>query len=415
MAQIYDAPPPACPAGRAVAPNCYVPAMQRRVCVAGVGLSDGPKTPHMTGTMLEAQAFRRALDDAGLAPSDVDGLASAGYGGMHEVALAEYLGLTPTWMESTSVGGSSFEFHTLHAFRAIQHGDAEVIAIVYGNNQLSASGRTLGTGGGGGRGGMALPRPMAYEFPTGLTLVGAYAMAAQRHMHQYGTTPEQLASIAVQTREHAARNPHAMYRDPITLDDVLSSRLVADPLHKLDCCVISDGGCCIILTTEERARDLAHCPVYVRGAAGAMTHHSINAMADMTVTAAARSGPKAFAEAGITPADVDVFAMYDSFTYTVLVVLEDLGFAPKGQGGPFVADNGGNLRLGGALPTNTDGGGLSATHPGMRGLFLLCEATRQLRGEAGDAQVRGAEIAVAHGSGGWLSTQGTVVLGTEAA
>jgi acetyl-CoA acetyltransferase len=389
--------------------------MQRRVCVVGVGLSDGPKTPELDATMLETQAFARALDDAGLKKSEIEGLASAGYGGMHEVMLAEYLGIRPRWMESTSVGGSSFEFHTMHAYRAIQNGDVDTVAIVYGNNQLSASGRTLGTGGGGrGRGGMSMPLPMAYEFPTGLTLVGAYAMAAQRHMHEYGTKPEQLASIAVQTREHAARNPDAMYRDPITVDDVLSSKLVADPLHKLDCCVISDGGCALVLTTEERARDLEHRPVYVRGAAGGTTHHSITAMADMTTTAAAISGPKAFADAGITPADVDVLAMYDSFTYTVLVVLEDLGFAPKGDGGAFVTDNGGNLRLGGKLPINTDGGGLSATHPGMRGLFLLCEATRQLRGEAGDSQVRGAEIAVAHGSGGWLSTQGTVVLGTEA-
>jgi acetyl-CoA acetyltransferase len=253
---------------------------------------------------------------------------------------------------------------------------------------------------------------MKYEFPTGLTLVGAYATAARRHMHEFGTTPEQLASIAVQTREHAHRNPNAMYRDLITVDDVLSSKLVADPLHKLDCCVISDGGCAIILATEERARDLAHRPVYVRGAAGGTTHHSIQGMADMTRTAAAVSGPKAFADAGITPSEVDVFCAYDSFTYTVLVMLEDLGFAPKGEGGPFVAD--GNLRLDGALPTNPDGGGLSATHPGMRGLFLLCEGTRQLRGEAGDSQVRDAAIAVCNGSGGFLSTQGTVVLGTEA-
>ena len=389
------------------------PPVQRRVCVVGVGLSDGPVTPGMSGVMLEAQSFRRALDDGGLALADIEGLASAGYGGMHEVMLAEYLGLTPRWLESSSVGGSSFEFHTMHAYRAIQNGDVDTVAIVYGNNQLSASGRTLGTGGGGGgRGGMQMPLPMAYEFPSGLTLVGAYATAARRHMHEFGTTPEQLASIAVQTREHATRNPNAMYRDPITVDDVLGSKLVADPLHKLDCCVISDGGCCIILTTEDRARDLAHRPVYVRGAAGGTTHHSIAAMADMTRTAAAVSGPKAFADAGISPSDVDMFAMYDSFTYTVMVVLEDLGFAPKGEGGAFVTDNGGNLRLGGALPTNTDGGGLSATHPGMRGLFLLCEATRQLRGEAGDSQVAGAEIAVAHGSGGWLSTQGTVVLGT---
>ncbi|MCU1428975.1 MAG: Thiolase [Actinomycetia bacterium] len=389
--------------------------MGRRVCVVGVGLADGPKTPDMNGLMLEAQAFKRALDDSGLARDEIRGLASAGYGGMHEVMLAEYLGLTPQWLESSSVGGSSFEFHALHAFRAIEAGDVDTVAIVYGNNQLSASGRTLGTGGGARRGGgaMAMPHPMAYEFPTGLTLVGAYAIAAQRHMYQYGTTAEQLASIAVQMREHATRNPNAMYRDPITVDDVVGSRLVADPLHKLDCCVISDGGCAIILTTEDRARDLPHRPVYVRGAAAGMTHHSIQGMPDLTRTAGAVTGPKAFAEAGITPADVDTFQMYDSFTYTVLVCLEDLGFAPKGEGGAFVAD--GNLRLGGRLPTNTDGGGLSNTHPGMRGLFLLCEAARQLRGEAGDSQVEGAEIAVAHGSGGWLSTMGTVVLGTEPA
>ncbi|MBM3673909.1 MAG: acetyl-CoA acetyltransferase [Actinobacteria bacterium] len=384
--------------------------MNRRVCVVGVGLSDGPRTPEMTGLMLEAQAFRRALDDAGLAKSDVEGLASAGYGGLHEVMLAEYLGLTPEWLDSTSCGGSSFEFHAQHAYRAIAAGDVDTVAIVYGNNELSTAGRSLGTGRSGG-GGIALPHPMAYELPTGLTLVGAYAMAAQRHMHEYGTTPEQLASISVQTREHAARNPHAMYRDPITVDDVLGSKLVADPLHKLDCCVVSDGGCCIILTTEDRARALRARPVFVRGAAGAMTHHSIQGMPDLTRTAAAVTGPKVFAEAGITAADVDTFQMYDSFTYTVLVCLEDLGFAPKGEGGPFVAS--GALRLGGALPTNTDGGGLSATHPGMRGLFLLCEAIRQLRGEAGDSQVSGAEIAVAHGSGGWLSSMATVVLGTE--
>jgi acetyl-CoA acetyltransferase len=388
--------------------------MDRKVCVVGVGLADGPKTPDMNGLMLEAQAFVRAVGDAGIDKSEVDGIASAGYGGMHEVMLAEYLGIQPHWLESTSCGGSSFEFHALHAYRAIQAGDVDTVAIVYGNNQLSASGRTLGTGGGRGRGGaMAMPHPMAYEFPTGLTLVGAYAMAAQRHMYEYGTTPEQLASIAVQMREHAQRNPNAMYRDPITVDDVLSSKLVADPLHKLDCCVISDGGCAIILTTEARARELPHRPVYVRGAAAGMTHHSIQGMPDLTRASGAFTGPKAFKEAGISPSDVDTFQMYDSFTYTVLVCLEDLGFAPKGEGGPFVAD--GNLRLGGALPTNTDGGGLSNTHPGMRGLFLLCEATRQLRGEAGDSQVEGAEIAVAHGSGGWLSTMGTVVLGTDAA
>src|SRR3954469_14921270 len=393
-------------------PRPFLSRAVRNVCVVGVGLADGPKTPGLSALMLQAQAFGRAVADANLSKNDVDGLASAGYGGMHEVQLADYLGLTPHWLDSTSCGGSSFEFHALHAYRAIQAGDVDTVAIVYGNNELSAAGRSLRTGRSGGGAG-AVPYPMSWEFPTGLTLVGAYAMAAQRHMFQYGTTSEQLASISVQTREHAARNPNAMYRDPITVDDVLGSKLVADPLHKLDCCVVSDGGCCIILTTEDRAKALGRPLVYVGGAAAGMTHHSIQAMPDLTVTAGAVTGPKAFAEAGIAATDVDTFQMYDSFTYTVLVCLEDLGFAPKGEGGAFAAS--GALRLGGALPTNTDGGGLSATHPGMRGLFLLCEATRQLRGEAADSQVEGAEIAVAHGSGGWLSTMGTVVLGTEPA
>src|SRR4029079_16812596 len=194
------------------------------------------------------------------------GLASAGYGGMHEVQLAEYLGLTPHWLDSPSWCASTSEFHALHAYRAIQAGDVDTVAIVYGNNELSAAGRSLGTGRSGGGGAAAVPYPMSWEFPTGLTLVGAYAMAAQRHMHQYGTTSEQLASISVQTREHAARNPHAMYRDPITIDDVLGSKLAADPLHKLCSCVIPDVGCAIILTTEERAKALGRPPVYVRGA-----------------------------------------------------------------------------------------------------------------------------------------------------
>jgi acetyl-CoA acetyltransferase len=383
------------------------------VCVVGVGHADGPHATGRTSDQLIAQGFRRALDDAGLTKDRIDGLASAGYGGMHEVAVAEYLGLRPAWLDSTSCGGSSFEFHALHAYRAIEAGDADVVAICYGSNQLSASGRTLGTGGARRGAGGTPPGPMKYEFATGLTLVGAYAMAAQRHMHQFGTTAEHLASISVQMREHATRNPDAMYREPITINDVLSSKLVADPLHKLDCCVISDGGCCVILAAAEIAGDLrwAPKPVYIRGASGGTTHHSIQGMADMTTTAAAEAGRRAFAAAGIRPADVDVFCSYDSFTYTVLVMLEDLGFAPKGEGGPFVAD--GNLRLGGALPTNPDGGGLSCTHPGMRGLFLLAEATRQLRGDAGTSQVADAAIAVCNGSGGWLSSQGTVVLGVE--
>jgi acetyl-CoA acetyltransferase len=243
--------------------------------------------------------------------------------------------------------------------------------------------------------------------------VGNYALAARRHMHEFGTTPEQLAAVAVTMRQHAATNPQAQEREPITVEDVVSSRLVADPLHKLDCCVISDGGAACVVTTAERAADLARPPVYILGGAHATTHHlNMSAMPDLTVTPAAQSGPTAFGRAGITPADVDVAQLYDSFTITVVLTVEDLGFCAKGEGGAFVADGG--LGVGGRLPTNTDGGGLSACHPGMRGMFLIVEAVRQLRGECGPTQVADARIAVAHGTGGMLSTGATLVLGGEA-
>jgi acetyl-CoA acetyltransferase len=212
-------------------------------------------------------------------------------------------------------------------------------------------------------------------------------------------------------RFHAANNPHAQYRDPITVDDVLLSRMIADPLHMLDCCVISDGGAACVVTTEERARDLQRPAIYVLGAAHALTHHmNMSEMPELTVSPAAQSGPIAFRRAGITPADVDTLQAYDSFTITVVLTLEDLGFCAKGEGGAFV--EGGRLRVDGDLPTNTDGGGLSACHPGMRGMFLIVEAVRQLRGESVN-QVPGARVAVAHGTGGMLSTGATLVLSNE--
>jgi acetyl-CoA acetyltransferase len=252
----------------------------------------------------------------------------------------------------------------------------------------------------------------SFEAPYGNSLVGSYAMAAQRHMHEYGTTPEQLAAVAVGVREFAAYNPNAMYREPLTIADVLESRLIADPLHKLDCCVISDGGGALLMTTEERARDLRQPPVYVLGTAAGQTHWNISQMPDFTSLAAAPAGAAAYSQAGILPEDVDMVMFYDSFTITCVLLLEALGFCKRGEGGPLVAD--GNLRMGGRLPMNTDGGGLSACHPGMRGLFLLAEAVRQLRGDAGEVQVPDCEIAVAAGSGGWLSTMGVTVLGRQA-
>jgi acetyl-CoA acetyltransferase len=307
-------------------------------------------------------------------------------------------------------GGSLFEFFVQHAAAAITGGYCDTVLITYGSDLLSKQGRTLGTRG-FQQAGERVPGPLQYESPYGNVLVGAYAMAARRHMHEFGTTSEQLAEIAVAVRSHAALNPNARYRDPLTIDDVVTSRLIADPLHVYDCCSITDGGGAIILTTAERARDLRKPPAYVLGAAGAQTHWNISQMGDYTTSAGAKSGPEAFAQAGVTTGDIDTIQIYDSFTITVLLLLEDLGFCPKGDGGRFV--EGGTLALGGKLPLNTDGGGLSSLHPGMRGIFLLIEAVRQLRGEAGAAQVPDCEVAAAVGSGGWLSCIGTVVLGKD--
>jgi acetyl-CoA acetyltransferase len=383
----------------------------------GIGLSDGPVAPHLDTMQHHVLAMRRALEDAGLAKSEIDGYAAAG-GGKTAISsddaapMAEYLGIDYRWLDGTMTGGSSFEHHVQHAAAAIREGHCDTVLITYGSDLLSRSGRMLGSRGHFGSG-ARVAGPAQFEAPYGNVLIGGYAMSAQRHMHEYGTTSEQLAEIAVAARGHAALNARALYRDPLTVDDVLSSRMVADPLHKLDCCVISDGGGAVIMTTAERARDLRPPPVHVLGASTAQTHWHISQMPDFTATGAVAAGAEALGQAGVTPDDIDTVQLYDSFTITVLLLLEDLGFCPKGEGGRFVED--GVLRLGGKLPLNTDGGGLSCTHPGMRGIFLLIEATRQLRGQAGEAQVPGAELALACGSGGWLSCIGAVVLGKEAA
>jgi len=382
----------------------------RTPVLVGTGLSDLPRAPELSAIGHHALATQRALADCGLPKSEIDGYCAAGgMAGDDPVRMAEYLGIDHRFIDGTMVGGSSFEFHVQHAAAAIREGLCDTVLISYGSDYLSRMGRTLGTG--GFRRSHHVDGPDQFDAPFGNSLVGAYAMVAQRHMHAFGTRPEQLAEIAVGVREFAALNPDAMYRDPLTVDDVLASRMIADPLHKLDCCVISDGGGAVVLTTAERARDLDVPPVYVLGAAGAQTHWGISQMPDFTRSAAARCGPEAFARAGLRPDDVDTLQLYDSFTITVLVLLEDLGFCDKGQGGAFVAD--GHLRRGGRLPLNTDGGGLSACHPGMRGIFLLIEAVRQLRGRAGAAQVPDARVALACGSGGWLSAIGTVLLGRE--
>jgi acetyl-CoA acetyltransferase len=378
--------------------------------IVGIGLSDYPKAPHLTAVQHHAQAMQRALEDSGVEKGSIDGYLTAGgmADGDDPVTMAEYLGVRHRFIDGTMVGGSSFEFHVQHAAAAIREGLCDTALVTYGSDYFSRMGRALGTGGFGRRG-RPVPGPMQYEAPYGNSLVGAYAMIAQRHMHEFGTTSEQLAEIAVGVREFAGLNPNALYREQIGVADVLGSRLIADPLHKLDCCVVSDGGGAVILTTAERARDLRQTPIAVLGAAGGMTHWNISQMEDFTTSAAAVCAPEAFARAGLTPDDVDTIQFYDSFTITVMVLLEDAGFCKKGEGGPFVAE--GHLRRGGRLPLNTDGGGLSSCHPGMRGIFLLVESVRQLRGDAGEAQVPDCEVALAIGSGGWLSAIGAVLLG----
>jgi acetyl-CoA acetyltransferase len=358
------------------------------------------------GRDLEVAMVFDALEDAGLTLADVDGVCHP----ESAVAFAEYLGVHPTFVESTMTGGSSYEVHVEHAAAAIAAGICDVVVSVYAATPRSdrTQGRRREWRRPGG------PNPMAeWDMPYGLrTPMGPYALAAARHMHEFGTTSEQLAQIAVSTRQWAALNPRARYRDPIDIDDVLASPLQVSPLHLLDCCLVTDGAGAFVMTSAERARTLAKPPVYVLGAATCTDHMVIGQMPDLTTTPGAVSGPRAFEMAGLEPADVDVLMGYDSFTITALLHLEDLGFCKKGEGGPFVAD--GHLGPGGSLPMNTNGGGLSFTHPGMYGMFLLTEATRQLRGECGERQVAGADVAVAHGSGMFLSVMSTAVLGTEA-
>lgn len=385
----------------------------RKVAVAGVALSDCGRVDDATPYALHAQAARRALADSGLDRSAIDGFGSAGLGTLAPIEVAEYLGLRPTWVDSTSVGGATWEVLAAHAAEAIAAGHADAVLLVYGSTARAdiKAGRRTSNLSFGARG------PLQFEVPYGHTLIAKYAMAARRHMHQYGTTLEQLARIAVQTRANAAANPDAMYRDPITVDDVLGGPVIADPFTTLHCCIRSDGGCAVLLVAEDRVPDLAKPPVWVLGSGTAVSHTTMSEWDDFTVSPAAVSGRLAFERAGVRPDEIDLAELYDAFTYMTLVTLEDLGFCAKGEGGAFVGT--GRLLRHGDLPVNTDGGGLSACHPGMRGLFLLVEAVRQLRGEAGpDRQVRKAggalpRLAVASGTGGWFCSSGTVVLGRE--
>jgi acetyl-CoA acetyltransferase len=374
-----------------------------KAAIVGAAESDlGEVGPGFTPLDLIGQATERALTDAGLEKKDIDGLFSASvYYQMPTLSVAEYLGIRPRYSDATMMGGSSFVSHLLHAIAAIEAGLCEVALVAYASTQLSE---------GGFRGVSDPPNPFETPYRPRYP-VSMYALAASRHMYEYGTTREQLAEVAVAARKWAKLNPKAFMRDDLTVEDVLASRMISSPLSLLDCCLVTDGGGALLVTSAGRAKDLRMPPVYLLGAGEAHWHRNISQMPDLTVTAAADSGRRAYDMAGVGPEDVDVTMLYDAFTINPILFLEDLGFCEKGEGGTLV--EGGRTAPGGELPVNTNGGGLSYNHPGMYGLLLLIEAVRQLRGECGERQVEGAEVALAHGNGGVLSSQVTAVLGTE--
>ncbi len=378
-----------------------------QIAIAGVHEYESRWAPDKTSFQIMGECAREALADAGLRLEDVDGLfgATMTMGAMGMVQLSEYLNIKPRYLDGTNIGGSSFVSHVAHAGAAIHAGLCDVALIVYGSTAASDA-MAIGTGSAGGRDPSA-----AFVSPYGMTLVSSYAMVAKRHMFEFGTRSEQLADIAVSTRHHASLNPDAKMRQPITREDVLESRMIADPLHLLDCCIISDGGGAVLVTRLERAKDLRQPLVVVQGTGEAVAHREIGAPDLMTI-AARQSGEAAFAMARMSPGEIDFCTIYDSFTITVLTTLENLGFCEPGEGGPFV-ENGG-IGLGGRLPVNPDGGGLSSNHSGMRGIFLVIEAVRQLRGGLGKRQVEGAETALVHGTGGYLGLMhsgATLILG----
>lgn len=375
----------------------------RTAAIVGVAESDLGKTPNKNVLQLQAQAAKVALADAGLTKDDVDALFTAGnWAWAPSLMLAEYLGIDTKYTDSTNIGGSSFEAHVGHAVAGIEAGLFEVALITYGStNRTNPMNSTF-----------RAPLTAQYELPYGLpTPVGAYALAATRHMHQYGTTSEQLAEVSVATRKWASMNEKAYKREPIEISDVLHSRYIAEPLHLLDCCLVTDGGGAVIVASKEVVARTKKRPVWILGHGEANSHNTIVNMPDLTVTSARESGQRAFEMAGVSRAEIDVAEIYDSFTITVLLTLESLGFCEPGEGGAFVS--GQRTAPSGDFPMNTNGGGLSYGHPGMYGIFLLIEAVRQLRDECEARQVDNAEIALVHGTGGVLSSTSTVILGRD--
>ena len=381
--------------------------------IAGIYEHPTRKADDKSLAQLHAEVAKGALEDAGLTRADVDGYFCAGDApGLGPLSLVDYMGLKVRHMDTTETGGSSYVIHVGHAAEAIAAGKCSVALITLAGRPRAEG---MATGTAPRNYGSAAP-DVQFEYPFGPTVVNMYAMAAQRHMHEFGTTSAQLAWIKVAASHHAQHNPHALLREVVTVDEVVNSPMIADPLHRLDCCVITDGGGALVVVSPEVAKRLRRPRVRLLGA-GEAPKHQMGGKIDLTYTGAARSGAMAFAEAGVTPADIQYVSIYDSFTITVLICLEDLGFCPKGGGGRFVAD--GNLISGqGRLPFNTDGGGLCNNHPANRGgITKVIEAVRQLRGEAHPkVQVPSCRLALAHGTGGSLGTRhgsATVILERE--
>ncbi|MDD9935491.1 MAG: hypothetical protein OXT09_17915 [Myxococcales bacterium] len=362
------------------------------------------RIPDVGQSQLHCDAALNAMKDAGLKPGDIDGIATAGDSPTN---LALMLGITPRWVDGTSVGGCSFMLHVRHAAAAINEGLCDTVLITHGESGRS----NVGRGGMGGRGGASLAAQ--FEMPYGpMGPPTLFTIPVMRYLKQYGVTEEQLAMVAVVQREWAAKNPRASHKDPITVDDVLSSKMIAYPFRKLMCCLVTDGGGALILTKAERAKDFPQKPVYILGTGESVETPMVSQMEDFTSSKAFRvSGKKAFDEAGIGVGDVDHLMIYDAFAHLPLYGLEDLGFCDRGQAASFIWER--NTAPGGKLPLNTNGGGLSYMHSGMYGMYALQESVRQMRGIA-PAQVDGAKISVAHGVGGMFAASGTVIMTNEA-
>jgi acetyl-CoA acetyltransferase len=381
--------------------------LRNRIAIVGVGESDIGKVPTMSGLGLNAQAAKRALEDSGLPLSEIDGVLTAysftePYFMLGSV-LCEYLGLKPRFNASLVVGGATPAVMLKHAAEAIVSGQCNTVLVCAGENRATGQSRDQAVAAL-----MAVGHPY-YEKPYGPSIPSFYAMIARRHMEEFGTTEEQMASVAVTTRHHASLHPNAHMRKPLTMEEVLGSKPIADPLKMLDCCLLSDAGGAFIVTSAERARDLPSKPVYVAGVGEFHTHEHIMCAPSLTEFGATESGQAAYRMAGLGPEDIDVAQLYDCFSIVPIIELEELGFCKRGEGGAFYA--GGHARLGGRLPVNTHGGMLSHAHAGAAGgLFGIVEAVRQLRGGQGDRQVPGAEVALVHNEGGILSSHCTLIL-----